>query len=70
MANFRMPDINYMNSEEAAFAVKFAPFINERNVTGIEELIEEAIVHIEQNVNPKMVFFDLAVRMIVLIKNR
>ena len=69
MANFRMPDINYMNSEEAAFAVKFAPFINERNVTGIEELIEEAIVHIEQNVNPKMVFFDLAVRMIVLIKN-
>lgn len=70
MANFRMPDLNYMNREEAAFAVKFAPFINERNVNGIEELIEEAIVHIEQNVNPKMVFFDLAVRMIVLIKNR
>ena len=59
-----------MNHEEAAFAVRFAPFINERNVNGIEELIEEAIVHIEQNVNPKMVFFDLAVRMIVLIKNR
>lgn len=70
MANFRMPDINYMNREEAAFAVRFAPFINERNVNGIEELIEEAITHIEQNVNPKMVFFDLAVRMIVLIKNR
>lgn len=70
MANFRMPDLNYMNREEAAFAVRFAPFINERNVNGIEELIEEAITHIEQNVNPKMVFFDLAVRMIVLIKNR
>lgn len=70
MANFRMPDLNYMNREEAAFAVRFAPFINERNVCGIEELIEEAIKHIEQNVNPKMVFFDLAVRMIVLIKNR
>lgn len=70
MANFKKPDLNYMNHEEAAFAVRFAPFINERNVNGIEELIEEAIVHIEQNVNPKMVFFDLAVRMIVLIKNR
>ena len=70
MANFRMPDLNYMNREEAAFAVRFAPFINERNVNSIEELIEEAITHIEQNVNPKMVFFDLAVRMIVLIKNR
>lgn len=70
MANFKMPDLNYMNSEEAAFAIRFAPFINERNVNGIEELIEEAITHIEQNVNPRMVFFDLAVRMIVLIKNR
>lgn len=70
MANFKRTDLNYMNREESAFAVKFAPFINERNVNGIEELIEEAIVHIEQNVNPKMVFFDLAVRMIVLIKNR
>ena len=70
MANFIIPDLNYMNREEAAFAVRFAPFINERNVNGIEELIEEAITHIEQNVNPKMVFFDLAVRMIVLIKNR
>ena len=70
MANFRMPDLNYMIRGKAAFAVRFAPFINERNVNGIEELIEEAITHIEQNVNPKMVFFDLAVRMIVLIKNR
>ena len=69
MANFRIPDLNYMTSEEAAFAVKFAPFINEKNVIGIESLIEEAIIHIEQNVNAKMVFFDLAVRMIVFIKN-
>lgn len=69
MANFRIPDLNYMTEDEATFAVKFSPFINERNVIGIEELIEEAIVHIEQNVNAKMVFFDLAVRMIVLIKN-
>lgn len=69
MANFRIPDLNYMTGDEATFAVKFSPFINERNVIGIEELIEEAIVHIEQNVNAKMVFFDLAVRMIVLIKN-
>lgn len=69
MANFKIPDLNYMTNEEAAFAVKFAPFINEKNVTGIENLIEEAIVQIEQNVNAKMIFFDLAVRMIVLIKN-
>ena len=69
MANFRIPDLTYMNREEAAFAVRFAPFISEKNVMGIDSLLEEAIVHIEQNVNPKMVFFDIAVRMIVLIKN-
>lgn len=70
MANFKIPDLNYMTADEAAFAIKFAPFINENNVKGIEDLIEEAIIHIEQNVNAKMIFFDLAVRMIVLIKNR
>lgn len=69
MANFKIPKLNYMTKDEAAFAVKFAPFINEKNVIRIEGLLEEAIVHIEQNVNAKMVFFDLAVRMIVLIKN-
>ena len=70
MANFHYPELNYMNREETQFAVRFAPFINEKNVSGIDELLEEAQSHIIQNVNPKMVFFDLAVRMIVLIKNR
>lgn len=59
MANFRIPDLTYMNQEEAAFAVRFAPYINEKNVAGIDQLIDEAIVHIEQNVNPKMVFLTL-----------
>ena len=70
MANFHYPELNYMNREETQFTVRFAPFINERNISGIDELLEEAQSHIIQNVNAKMVFFDLAVRMIVLIKNR
>lgn len=69
MANFRKPELNYMNRDEKTFAVRFAPFITENNVCGIENLLEEASRDIEQNVNAKMVFFDLAVRMIVLIKN-
>ena len=70
MANFHQPELNYMNRQESQFTVRFAPFINERNIMGIDELLEEAQLHIIQNVNAKMVFFDLAVRMIVLIKNR
>ncbi len=68
--NFGTPELNYMSENEAEFAVKFAPFINERNVLGIMEELSIAQRHIEQNVNPKMVFFDYSLKMIVLIKNR
>ena len=30
MYRFQSPDLNYMNMDESGFAVKFAPFVNER----------------------------------------
>ncbi len=69
--NFHHQDeLNFMNEEEAQFAVKFAPFINERNVIGIMEELSLAQRDIAQNTNSKIVFFDFALKMIVLIKNR
>ncbi len=69
--NFHKQDeLNYMNESEANFAIKFAPFINEKNVIGIMEELSLAQRDITQNTNPKMVFFDFALKMIVLIKNR
>lgn len=68
--NFHRPELNYMSDDEANFAVKFAPFINENNVIGIMEELAKAQFHIGQNVNPKIVFFDLSLKMILLIKNR
>ena len=68
--NFHRPDLNYMNEQENQFAVKFAPFINERNVIGIMTELSLAQRDIEQNANPKILFFDFALKMIVLIKNR
>ncbi len=65
---FRAPELNYMNREEAAFAVKFSPYVNERNVMDLMDELEKAGLHISQNVNPKMVFFDLALRITVLIR--
>ncbi|MBF4211912.1 DNA polymerase III subunit delta, partial [Pseudomonas donghuensis] len=47
---------------------RFAPFVNERNVMGIMDELSEAQVHIEQNVNARMVFFDFSLKMIVLLK--
>lgn len=66
--NFRQPQMCYLNAEESQFSARFAPFINERNVFSISALLEEAQIHVEQNVNPKMVFFDLALRIIVELK--
>ncbi len=65
--NFRSPELNYMTEREAEFAVKFARFINERNVIGIMDELSDAQRDIEQNVNARMVFFDFALKMIVLL---
>jgi len=59
--------MSYMNLEEQNFTSRFAPFVNERNAMDIMYELSEAQIHIEQNVNAKMVFFDLALKMIVLL---
>ncbi len=66
--NLRQPELNYLTSYESDFSGKFSPFINERNV---EDLVAEFALaerHIEQNVNAKMVFFDLVLKIIMLLK--
>ena len=68
--NFHRKEMVYMNAEEEHFAVRFSPFINERNIFQIMALLGEAQAHIEQNVNPKMVFFDMALKMIIEMKQR
>ena len=67
MYRFQSPELNYMNLDEASFSVKFAPFINERNVFDIMEELAKAEQQIGQNVNAKMIFFDLSLRLTVLI---
>ena len=66
--NLHRKEMNYMTLPEQNFATRFAPFVNERNITGIMDELSEAQVHIEQNVNARMVFFDFSLKMIVLLK--
>lgn len=68
-ANLHRPELNYMNMEEQQFTSKFAQFVSEKNAMGIMKELQEAQIHIEQNVNAKMVFFDLILQLTVLIKN-
>ena len=65
--NFRLQQLNYMTAEETDFAQNFARFINEANVMEIEELIARSQKDIAQNANAKIVFFEMALEMIVLL---
>lgn len=65
--NFHLPELNYQSQREADFSRRFARFVNERNVIGITSELSAAQRDIEQNVSPRMVFFDLALKMIVLL---
>ena len=67
MYNFRQPELSYMTQEEENFAKNFARFINEANIIDIANLFEESKRFIGQNANPKIVFFDQALKIIVLL---
>jgi len=66
--NLGQPELNYQMEAEREFSVKFAPFIHSGNVEGIMNQLDLAEKQIEQNGNAKMIFFDLCLQMIVLIK--
>lgn len=66
--NMQQPDLNYFTTAESQFSERFSPFINERNVEDLMGEFSLAERHIEQNVNAKMVFFDLVLKVIMLLK--
>lgn len=66
--NLRQPELNYMKPDEEQFSQKFSRFVNSRNVEGIMEVLQTAENDITLNVSSKMVFFDLSLRLIMLLK--
>lgn len=67
MYNFRQPELIYMTREEENFCKNFARFINEANVIDIMKMFDKAYRDIGQNVNAKIVLFDIAINNIVLL---
>ena len=67
MYNFQEEELCYMTQREEDFARNFARFVNEANILPINELANRAIRDIGQNANAKIVFFDMALQMIVLL---
>ena len=67
MYNFGQQELCYMTQAEEDFARNFARFVNEANILPISELATRALRDIGQNANSKIVFFDFALKMIVLL---
>ena len=65
---FQSDDLNYLRLDEAAFSARFSPYVNERNVFDFAAELADAERHIAQNGNAKMIFFDLTLRITVLLK--
>ena len=66
--NFHCPDMNYQTEAERNFSTKFAPFIHDGNVEKMMNELGKAEQKIAQNGNAKIIFFDLCLQMIVLVK--
>lgn len=66
--NMHVSELNYLTPEENAFSVNFSRFINERNVLKLFDVVNDARTDIAGNGNAKIVFFDLAIKTILLLK--
>ena len=66
--NFGYDEMNYQTSKEQEFSKKFAPFIHDGNVEKMMNELAKAEQQIAQNGNAKIIFFDLCLQMIVLVK--
>lgn len=70
MYNFGNAELTYMSQREEDFARNFARFVNENNILQINEMANRAIRDIGQNANGKIVFFDMALQMIMMLQKK
>jgi DNA polymerase-3 subunit delta' len=68
ICNLKRPELVFMDEDEASFSSRFSPFINERNVISIADELEKAYLHITMNGNPRIIFTDMALKIVKLIK--
>ena len=66
--NFQCSSMNYQTEMERNFSSKFAPFIHDGNVEQMINELGKAEQQIAQNGNAKIIFFDLCLQMIVMVK--
>jgi DNA polymerase-3 subunit delta' len=66
--NLKNRELTFMSSSEEEFSKRFSPFINERNILELTEVFETAFAHIGMNGNPRIIFTDVAFKIVKLIR--
>jgi DNA polymerase-3 subunit delta' len=66
--NGRENKLVWLTRAEEEFSGKFHPFINEKNISALNREFNLAYAHVESNGNTKMIFLDLALKTMRLIR--
>ncbi len=66
--NLKAPDLVFLTTDEMQFSVNFARFITNLNVMRLLDTFGKAATDIAANANSKIVNFDVAIQVILLLK--
>jgi len=68
ISNYKHDQIVFFTNSEKEFAQKFSPFINHRNIMHIYEEFKKGHYEIQRNVNARLIFMDLCLKLNKLLK--
>ncbi len=68
LSNNNLMQLVMLPEEEKSFNQKFAPFVHTANITSMIALMEEGIRQIERNGNASLIFMDISLKMIKMLK--
>ena len=66
--NCQVPELALLTEKESDFSSRFFPYINESNVYQMVDEINKAQYHIEANGSDKLIFLDMSLKLIKMIK--
>ncbi len=66
--NYMKGELLNLKEEEKAFLEKFAPYINNQNISELIDEFNSAFYQLDRNANPKILFSDLVIKLTKLIK--
>jgi len=68
LVNSRLHEMLRLTDEEKEFNLKFAPFVQAINIEPMIRLMEEGINHIERNAHAGILFTDISLKMVKLLR--